>query len=164
MKKTEPSVQIKKSKLNRKTTRRRPAIDMQPLDGLLGFHLRLAMMEVRLSFLLNVDKGSVHPGLASLLQLVAANPGASQVELARAMHIDKASLVALLDKAEAAGWLKRVRSKEDRRRHELVLKPAGQAKAIALRKQTVRHEKKYLDRFSAVELEQLVSYLRRIYD
>ena len=164
MKTTKSSAQNNKAKTNKKTNRHRPAIDMQPLDGLLGFHVRLAMMEIRLSFLLNVDKGSVHPGLASLLQLVVANPGASQVELARAMHVDKASLVALLDKAEAAGWLKRVRSKEDRRRHELVLRPAGHAKAIALRKQTVRHEKKYLDRFSTAELEQLVNYLRRIYD
>lgn len=164
MKKTEPSGQNKKPKPSKQAHRRRPVIDMQPLDGLLGFHVRLAMMEIRQSFLLNVDKGSVHPGLASLMQLVDANPGASQVELARAMHIDKASLVALLDKAEAGGWLKRVRSKVDRRRHELVLKPAGQAKAKALREQIVRHEKKYLDRFSADELEQLVNYLRRIYD
>lgn len=122
------------------------------------------MMELRRSFLRNVDKGAVRPGLASLLQLVAANPGASQVDLARAMHVDKASLVALLDKAEAAGWLKRVRSKDDRRRHELMLTASGQTKAAALRQQMMRHEKKYIERYTPAELEQLVKFLRRIYD
>lgn len=143
---------------------RRPPIDMEPLDALLGYHIRLAMMELRRSFFRHVAEGGVRPGLASLLQLVAANRGASQVELSRAMHIDKASLVSLLDQAEAAGWLRRVISKEDRRRHELALTPTGEQTAATLRKQSLRHEKKYVDRFSASELEQMVEYLRRIYD
>lgn len=148
----------------RKKRRRRPAVDTQPLDGLLGYHLRLAMMELRRNFFRHVADGGVRPGLASLLQLVAANQGASQVELSRAMHIDKATLVSLLDQAEAAGWVKRVRSQEDRRRHELLLTPAGETMAANLRRQTRRHEKKYFDRFSPAEIEQLVEYLQRIYD
>ena len=153
-----------RGKTGKQTGRGRRSVDTQPLDGLLGFHIRLAMMELRRSFFQHVANGGVRPGLASLLQLVAANPGASQVELSRAMHIDKASLVSLLDQAEASGWLNRVRSKEDRRRHELKLTRQGETMAASLRKQTMRHEKKYLDRFSPEELEQIVSYLQRIYD
>lgn len=148
----------------KKTVHKRRPIDTQPLDGLLGFHIRLAMVELRRSFLRHVADGGVRPGLASLLQLVAANPGASQIELSRAMHTDKASLVSLLDQAEAEGWLKRVRSKVDRRRHELALTPEGTTTAAMLRKQTSRHEKKYIDRFTPEEREQLVEYLQRIYD
>jgi DNA-binding MarR family transcriptional regulator len=162
-----PGKPAKKKSATKKAARkvkRRPSIDSEPLDGLLGYHLRLATMELRRSFLRHVADGDVHPGLASLLQLVAANPGASQVELSRVMHIDKASLVSLLDKAEASGWLQRVRSKEDRRRHELALLPAGEKMAASLRKQALRHEKKYVDRFSTDELERMVDYLRRIYD
>lgn len=159
-----PAAGRKVGKKAGKSTHRRPALDTQPLDGLLGFHVRLAMVELRRSFLRHVADGRVRPGLATLLQLVAANPGASQVELSRAMHVDKASLVALLDQAEAAGWLKRVRSKVDRRRHELKLTSQGETMAAMLRRQTTRHEKKYIDRFSPAELEQLVEYLRRIYD
>lgn len=147
-----------------RSAHKRRHVDTRPLDELLGFHIRLAMVELRRSFLRHVADGAVRPGLATLLQLVAANPGASQVELSRALHIDKASLVALLDQAEAAGWLKRVRSKVDRRRHELKLTSQGETTAAMLRRQTTRHEKKYLDRFSPAELEQLVEYLRRIYD
>lgn len=122
------------------------------------------MMELRRSFFRHVGDGGVRPGIASLLQLVAANPGASQVELSRAMHVDKASLVALLDKAEGAGWLKRARSKADRRRHELHLTQAGQEAAEKIRLQMQRFEKKYLDRFAPEELAELVDYLRRIYN
>lgn len=134
MAKKTPRGAAKKSKTGKVATttatkkRRRP-LDTQPVDGLLGYHIRLAMMELRRNFFQHVGEGNVRPGIASLLQLVAANPGASQVELSRAMHVDKASLVALLDKAEGAGWLLRVRSKTDRRRHELRLTSAGQGAA-----------------------------------
>lgn len=155
---------VAKTKKTGKKTRRRPPLDTKSLDALLGFHVRLAMTEIRRSYFRHVGNGDVRPGLASLLQLVAANPGASQVEISRAMHIDKASLVSLLDQAEAADWLKRERSKEDRRRHELALTPKGEKMAAKLRQQTLRHEKKFLERFSASELEQIVAYLRRLYE
>jgi DNA-binding MarR family transcriptional regulator len=161
---TDKTAASKQKKTAGKRSGERPPIDTKPLDDLLGYHVRLALMELRRSFFRHVAEGNVRPGLASLLQLVAANPGASQVELSRAMHIDKASLVSLLDQAEDAGWLKRVRSKEDRRRHELVLTPAGEATATKLHKQTMRHEKRFVDRFTPAELERVVEYLRRIYE
>ena len=157
-----PAAANKKNASKKRYKRR--AVDTQPLDDLLGFHLRLATMEIRRSFLRHVEDGDIRPGLASLLQLVAANPGASQVELARVMHIDKASLVALLDRAESAGWLNRVRSSEDRRRHELVLTPLGESTVERIRRQIARHEKRYLDRFSPEETARLIDYLRRIYE
>jgi DNA-binding MarR family transcriptional regulator len=147
-----------------RTRRRKLPVDTQALDGLLGYHIRLAMMELRRSFFRHVGEGGVRPGIASLLQLVAANPGASQVELSQALHVDKASLVALLDKAEGAGWLKRIRSKADRRRHELHLTPSGQSAAEKIGLQMQRFEKKYIDRFTPEEVEMLVDYLRRIYN
>jgi DNA-binding MarR family transcriptional regulator len=162
-----PGRPAKKKSATKKVARKakqRPPINSEPLDSLLGYHLRLAMMELRRSFLEHVADGDVRPGLASLLQLVVANPGASQVELSRVMHINKATLVALLDKAEASGWLKRVRSKEDRRRHELAILPAGEKMAATLRKQALQQEMKYVDRFSTDELELMVDFLQRIYD
>ena len=137
---------------------------VKPIDDLLGFHLRLAMMELRRSFLIHVGGGDIRAGLATLLQLIAGNPGASQTDVSRAMHVDKASLVSLLDEAESAGWLKRVRSKEDRRRHELRLTALGKATAMELRNQTLGHEKKYKEQFTREELGQLVEFLKRIYD
>lgn len=148
----------------KKTGQKSHSMDTRPLDDLLGFHTRLAAMQIRRSYLANVGNGEIRPGIASLLLLVAANAGASQTDVSRAMHVDKASLVAMLDKAEASGWLQRIRSSEDRRRHELSLTDAGQEMATSLRRQISLHQKKFVDRFTPGELATLVELLRRIYD
>ena len=141
----------------------RPTVNTDVLTGLLGFRMRLAMTELRRSYLQNVAGGEVRPGFASLMQLIAANRSASQAELAQALHIDKATLVALIDKAESAGWLSRQRAQEDRRRHELVLTPKGQDKVRHLARQTNRFEKRFRARFTEQELAKLMEYLERIY-
>ena len=141
----------------------RPAVNTDVLTGLLGFRVRLAMTELRRSYLKNVAGDGVRPGFASLLQLIAVNPNASQAELAEALHLDKATLVALIDKAESAGWLSRQRAREDRRRHELVLTLRGMEKVRKLARQTDQFDKKFRTRFTARELAQLMEYLERIY-
>lgn len=141
----------------------RPAVNTDVLTALLGFRVRLAMTELRRSYLRNVADGAVRPGFASLLQLIAVNRNASQAELAEALHLDKATLVALIDKAESAGWLLRQRAQEDRRRHELVLTPKGMEKVRKLARQTNQFDKKFRARFTAKELAQLMDYLQRIY-
>jgi DNA-binding MarR family transcriptional regulator len=97
------------------------------------------------------------------MQLIAANRSASQAELAQALSIDKATLVALIDKAESAGWLSRQRAQEDRRRHELVLTPKGQEKVRKLARQTNQFEQRFRARFTEQELARLMEYLERIY-
>ena len=57
------------------------------------------MAELRRNYQ-HASGGKVRPALSSLLQLVASNHAASQVKLSRALHIDKATLVALIDTAE----------------------------------------------------------------
>lgn len=144
--------------------RRGAQVDTAPLDALLGFHVRIAMMTMRRSFLDSVAHGEVHPGLASLLQLVRVNPEASQVDLARALYVDKATLVALLNKAESLGWVTRLRSTYDRRRHVVRLTAEGEKRMRDIAREMQLHEKTYLRRFSAQEMETLVGLLRRIYD
>jgi DNA-binding MarR family transcriptional regulator len=158
-----PTKRTSKKRAPRSERGPRPAVNTDVLTGLLGFRVRLAMTELRRSYLKHVGDGAIRPGFATLLQLVAANRNASQAELADAMHLDKASLVALIDKAEAAGWLSRQRSQEDRRRHELVLTPKGTEKVKKLTRQTDQFDKKFRARFAAKELAQLMEYLERIY-
>jgi DNA-binding MarR family transcriptional regulator len=143
--------------------RARPTVNTDVLTGLLGFRMRLAMTELRRSYLKNVAEGQVRPGFASLLQLIAVNPNASQAELAEALHLDKATLVALIDRAESAGWLSRQRAQQDRRRHELVLTPRGVEKVKKLARQTDQFDEKFRARFTAKELARLMEYLERIY-
>ena len=138
------------------------ALNTDVLESLIGFHVRRAMAELRRNYQ-HASGGKVRPALSSLLQLVASNHGASQVKLSRALHIDKATLVALIDTAESAGWLKRQRSSTDRRCHEVVMTPKGEEIVKQLATQTIRIEKKFRSRFTESELAQLVEYLQRIY-
>lgn len=143
--------------------RPRPVTDSSALDGLIGFHIRLALLAMRRSFFQHVGDGGVRPGLSSLLQLVAINQGASQTQLSEALGIDKATIVSLIDDAEASGWIVRRRASDDRRRHELVLTGKGKKAAARLAKQTLEHEKKFRSRFSDRELADLIEYLQRIH-
>ena len=154
---------VRKKKTASARTAGKSTIDSSELEDLIGFNVRLALAELRRSFFLHVWEGKMRPGLASLLRVVAANHGASQVELSRALHVDKATLVALMDSAESEGWLVRRRSRTDRRRHEIMLTPKGQETVTELAKQTLRHEKRFRSRFSDVELEKFLEYLRRIH-
>ena len=64
---------------------------------------------------------------ATLLWLVKSRPGLSLRELARAEGISAPSLSAHVDRLEALGLIRRVRSTDDRRRVGLELTPEGRA-------------------------------------
>lgn len=136
---------------------------MSAMKPLIGFHLRRAMATIIRSYNKNVLGGTIRPGLASLLRLVVDNHGASQVDLSRALQIDKATLVSLIDTAEEKGWLIRQRSTVDRRRHEVIPTSEGEKVAAELARQTMKNEKKFHARFTETELAQLIEYLERIY-
>lgn len=134
-----------------------------PLTGLIGFHVRLALLALRRSFIQHVGEGTIRPGLASLLQLAVTHPHYSQTELAAELGMDKASLVALMRDAETHGWIRRRQSATDRRRYEVVVTAKGKRAAAKLAEQTLEHEQRFRERFSDREFAQLVEYLQRIY-
>ncbi|HEU4601409.1 MAG TPA: MarR family transcriptional regulator, partial [Steroidobacteraceae bacterium] len=97
----------------------------------------------------------------SALALLRANPGIAQVELGNELGIDKASMVALLDRLEEPGWILRTRSSEDRRRQGLTLTSDGERIYKTLKQEMLEHEKKFTDLFNKQEREQLVKLLQR---
>src|SRR6266404_5044763 len=81
------------------------SIGLDVLPELLGFNIRRAQIELWRDFGATVSGGEVRPGLFSLLLLVGANPGIAQIDLANQLSVDKASIVALIDRLEEAGWV-----------------------------------------------------------
>ena len=57
--------------------------------------------------------------IASVLIVIAANPGLSQSDLADTLGIERARLVRLLDRLEKRGLTQRLNSRTDRRSHAL---------------------------------------------
>ena len=100
-------------------------VDLGVLPRLLGYNLRRANQASWRTYVSFIGENKIRPGLFSLLCLVRSNPGIAQIELGTHLGVDKASIVALLDRLERAGLIERRRSTRDRRRQGISLTEAG---------------------------------------
>lgn len=85
-------------------------------------------------------------------------------ELARECLLDTGAMTRLLDRLEAKGLCRRVRSLEDRRVVHIELTDEGRTAAQKVPHVLSRVQNEHLAGFSNEEWEQLKSYLRRILD
>jgi DNA-binding MarR family transcriptional regulator len=85
-------------------------------------------------------------------------------ELARALQMDAGAMTRLLDRLEAKGFLKRIRSSEDRRVVQLELTPEGKQVADAVPLVLCDVMNAHLAGFSKSEFEALRGYLLRMLD
>src|SRR5262245_33784557 len=108
-----------------RTPNRARAIDLDVLPSLLGYNIRRAQIALWRDYSRNVADGEVRPGVFSVLLLANSNAGIAQIDIANHLGIDKASVVALIDRLEDNGWVVRRRSTRDRRRQEIFLTAAG---------------------------------------
>jgi DNA-binding MarR family transcriptional regulator len=140
-----------------------PAIDLDFLPTLLGYNIRRAQISLWRDFTRTVADGEVRPSVFSVLSLANANSGIAQIDIANQLGIDKASVVALIDRLEAQRWVVRKRSTEDRRRQEIFLTAAGVKAYRTIKKEMIAHERKFADRFTDGERKQLISLLQRLH-
>jgi DNA-binding MarR family transcriptional regulator len=96
-----------------------------PLE--LADELRPAILRLARNLRRETEALGVTSHQATLLWLVRSRPGLSLRELAGAEGISAPSLSGHVDRLEAAGLLRRVRSSGDRRRVGLELTPEGRA-------------------------------------
>jgi DNA-binding MarR family transcriptional regulator len=138
------------------------SLDLAGLPDLLGFQLRLAHTAIYRDFAQAMSDLDLTQKQCATLQLVGANPGVSQVDLAATLGTDRATMMATVDRLETRGLLIRRRSAEDRRRQELHLTDGGEAAVKRARRVIAAHERRFKDRFSKTELEGLMIALSRI--
>jgi DNA-binding MarR family transcriptional regulator len=146
--------------------RERPAgakVDLGPLPRLLGYNLRRAHQASWRTYVSFIGEKKIRPGLFSLLCLVRSNPGIAQIELGTHLGVDKASIVALLDRLERAGLIERRRSTRDRRRQGISLTEGGSSELEALMGQVRQLERHMASRFSKAELDTFLTLLQRMY-
>ncbi|HEV7633159.1 MAG TPA: MarR family winged helix-turn-helix transcriptional regulator [Steroidobacteraceae bacterium] len=143
-------------------TRAPGSVDMDILPDLLGYNVRTAQLALQRSFTRTMANSDIGAGVFGLLVLCGANAGIAQIQVARHLNIDKASVVALVDRMEESGWVVRRRSTEDRRRHGLFLTAEGTRQLKGLKKQMQQREESLSELFSEDERRQLISLLQRI--
>jgi DNA-binding MarR family transcriptional regulator len=138
-------------------------VDLGCLPRFLGFSLRRAHLYTWRQYVAVIGENNIRPGLFSLLVLVRSNPGIAQIELGTHLGIDKASIVALLDRLEKDGMLDRRRSTRDRRRQGIFLTERGAEALESLVAQVRTLERQLASRFTRPEFEQFLGYLQRFY-
>ncbi len=138
-------------------------LDDGGLESLLGFHLRMANVAVYRDFAASMSKFDLTQRQAATLALIEANPGTPQVAIAATLGSDRATIMAMVDRLEARGFLTRTRSRSDRRRQELYLTPLGQKVCKDAKKLITEHEKRFTSMFSPEELKAFIDGLRRIH-
>lgn len=140
------------------------SLDRGVLPSLLGYVLRRTQSAVFADFAATFAQAgeALTPGEFGLLVLVARNAGLSQMALARALGIDRSTLVPILDRLQARGLLVRRSSPTDGRTHALGLTPAGE-KALARFARLVKaHEKRIASGLSAAETRALIGLLEKV--
>lgn len=130
-----------------------------PLPALLGYRLRLAQQAVFRDFAASV--GELSPGRVGILLLLEANPGVTQSGLARAVSLDRSTMVGIVDMLEGRGLVERRRG-EDRRTNGLWLTAEGRTTVARLRRRIQAHERRVAARLSAEERAQLLALLEKL--
>ena len=139
-------------------------LDRGVLPSLLGYALRRTQSAVFADFAATFAQAgeALTPGEFGLLVLVDRNAGLSQMALARALGIDRSTLVPILNRLQGRGLLVRRASPTDGRTHALALTPSG-GKALARYARLVRsHEKRIATGLSAAETRALIELLEKV--
>ena len=137
-------------------------LDLGLLPGLLGYQLRRAQIAAFQHFAATVGEAGITPGWFGLMVIVANNEGLSQTRLARALGIDGSTVVAMIDRLEENGWLRRQRSEVDRRSHALYLTEAGTEVLARLAPLVEAHEADLAQALSVDERRDLLALLAKI--
>jgi len=138
------------------------------LTGLIGYHLRLAQLRVFDHFSATMKKSgdpvvaSVTPGLFRILLLVGENAGMNQSTLARAVRIDRSTLVPILNKLEGLGLVERRPSDVDKRSHALHLTAKGSETVAQMQSRVLEHEALISAKLSEGERRTLLELLSKL--
>ncbi|HEY4214785.1 MAG TPA: MarR family transcriptional regulator [Steroidobacteraceae bacterium] len=134
------------------------------LDELLGYRLRRAQGAMHRHYMICVGELDLTQKQTATLWLISSNPGVSQVDVAATLGMDRATMMAIVDRLEGRGLVLRKRSAADRRRQELYLTPAGQSLLRKVKKRIALHEDHFKSHFTRPELEGLVAALQKFRD
>lgn len=148
---------------NDPATKNKPHIDYGVLPDLVGYHLRLAQIALFRDFANGPGEHDVTPGLFGVLVIIEANPDLKQSDLARAAHLDRSTVVTVIDNLERRGLVERRAALHDRRSNAIRLTADGTALLRKLKRQVTQHEKRLLANFSEAERGQLFALLQKVF-
>ena len=100
-------------------------IQIGPLNELMTYHLRRAQVSAFGNFADKMQETQITPGQFGVMALIDSNEGISQSAVARALGVERSTMVAIIDGLEKRELVLRQPSPTDRRSNALVLSDKG---------------------------------------
>ena len=138
--------------------------DVGDLASILGFHIRLAHGAVYRHFTETFAELDLTQKQVSVLWLVDDHPGIAQTDMARRLRIDRATMMAIVNRLQGRQLLRRDASSSDGRKQALFLEPKGEAILAEAKQAILEHERWLKGRFTAGEAKRLVELLTKIHE
>ena len=138
--------------------------DLGDLNGIVGFHIRLAHGAVYRHFTETFIDLDLTQKQASTLWLVNARPGISQIDLGGRLRMDRATTMTIVNRLQDRGYMRRERSESDGRKQALYVTEQGREALARAKAAIAEHEAWLKARFTPQETEKLVEMLTRIHE
>jgi DNA-binding MarR family transcriptional regulator len=132
------------------------------LSELVGYHMRRASSVFANDFARAVAGTGMRQVLFGILSIIEANPGINQGNVGRALGIQRANMVSLVNELVDRGLVLRETAPEDRRAFALTLAPSGEVMVATCLARIHKHEAELLSELTKDEGETLVALLGRI--
>jgi DNA-binding MarR family transcriptional regulator len=139
------------------------AIDVQFLEGLLGYNARRAALVAIDLFLERMAVFGLRPVDFSVLCIVHDNPGLTSRQICDALNLLPPNLVGLVASLEKRGLLRRSPHPTDKRALGLSLSAAGKKLMVAARKTVAELEAEVAGPLTLAERATLLRLLQKIY-
>ena len=133
------------------------------LPKLVGFQLRMAQIAMFRDFANGLSDFDITPGLFGVLVVIEANPDLKQSDLARAVRLDRSTVVTIVDNLERRQLVVRRASATDRRSNALQLTADGQKLLRTLKRRVAEHEKRLVAGLTPEERTTLVTLLAKVF-
>jgi DNA-binding MarR family transcriptional regulator len=134
-------------------------VGLDALVGHAGYAVRRFQIWIFQDFVKTLGNVDIRPTQYSVLTVIGANPGLSQMAVAKRLGIERARLVHLLDSLEQRKLVKRVKSKTDRRSHALHLTPQGDTALAKFKRLAAEHERHVEEKIGKDNRERLLRIL-----
>jgi DNA-binding MarR family transcriptional regulator len=151
----------KRQSAKRDSEQQGPDVELGPLDGYIGFHLRRAQETALRAFVATASQPAFKPGRFAALMVIRLNPGLSQIDVCRAIGRDKSTMSPLIRELAHDGLIVRESSERDRRSVTLRLTAKGEATLDRLLTSVQVHDRR-LDAIVGDAKPTLIALLKKI--
>ncbi|MEO8375411.1 MAG: MarR family transcriptional regulator [Sphingomonas bacterium] len=134
------------------------------IGEIVGFHIRLAHGAVYRHFTETFANLDLTQKQVSTLWLIDDHPDIAQADIGRRLQMDRATVMAIINRLQKRGFVERGASTGDRRRQTLHLTKTGHEALVSARESILEHEAWLKSRFTQRETATLVNLLRRIHE